>query len=108
MDSTLTDRAGVSPHTLRGLHAVAGISEVSLQKLVRAAEELRLEAEVAALENERWLEELRKFRDKVGGRNKAADLLRVNPTYLGRVLRGEKPMTAEMVKRLRERLLNVT
>jgi plasmid maintenance system antidote protein VapI len=44
----------------------------------------------------------------VGGRNKAADLLRVNPTYLGRVLRGEKPMTAEMVKRLRERLLNVT
>ena len=52
-DSALTDRAGVSPHTLRGLRAVAGIPEVSLQKLVRAVEELRLEAEAAALENER-------------------------------------------------------
>jgi hypothetical protein len=59
-----------------------------------------LEAEAAALENERWLEELRKFRDKVGGRNKAADLLRVDRTYLGRVLRREKPMTAELRKRV--------
>jgi hypothetical protein len=101
-DRTLTDRAGVSPHTLRKLHAVAGISQESLDRMVRAAEELRLEAEAAAAENERWLEELRAFCKKIGGRNKTADLLRVDRTYLGRVLGGKKPMTEAIIELLRE------
>ena len=37
------------------------------------------------------LEELKRLRDRVGGRNKLAELLGVSGPYLGRVLRGEKP-----------------
>ena len=70
--------------------------------MVRAAEELRQEGEARELETTRWLEDLRSFRDKVGGRNKAADLLGIDRTYFGRVLRGEKPMTPEMYGRLKE------
>ena len=69
---------------------------------MRAAEEMRKEAELAEAEDEQWLERLRELRDKVGGRNKLADLLGLDPTYLGRVLRGQKPMTAGMIERLRE------
>ena len=103
-DRTLADRAGVSPHTLAKLRAVAGISPESLERMVRAAEVLRQEAEAAAAENERWLQELRKLRANVGSRNKTADLLRFDRTYLGRLLRGEKPMTEAIIERLRELL----
>ena len=43
---------------------------------------------------------LRWLRDEVGGRNKLARLLGVTGPYLGRVLRGEKPMTEELAERL--------
>jgi plasmid maintenance system antidote protein VapI len=36
-----------------------------------------------------------------GGRNKLAELLGVSGPYLGRVLGGKKPMTAEMIERLK-------
>ena len=36
-----------------------------------------------------------------GGRNKLASLLGVSGPYLGRVLGGKKPMTAEVVSRLK-------
>jgi plasmid maintenance system antidote protein VapI len=41
------------------------------------------------------------FGIKWAGRNKLATLLGVTGPYLGRVLSGEKPMTAEMIGRLR-------
>jgi len=46
------------------------------------------------------LEELRRLRDQVGGRNKLAKLLGVTGPYLGRVLRRDKPMTEELAERL--------
>jgi transcriptional regulator with XRE-family HTH domain len=101
-DRVLVDRARVSPHTLRGLHAGKHLSDDSLQRLARAAEELRQEAGLAAVEKEGWLEKLRELSAQVGGRNRLAKLLGVSGPYLGRVLRAEKPMTAEMVGRLRE------
>lgn len=100
-DRTLSERADVSPHTLRKLRRVAGISQESLDRVVRTVEELRQEAEAAAAENKHWLEELRKFCKKMGGRNKGADLLGMERTYIGRVLSGEKAMTAGLVERLR-------
>ena len=48
---------------------------------------------------EKALTGLRRLREKVGGRNKLAKLLGVSGPYLGRVLRGEKPMTGQMIER---------
>jgi len=69
-------------------------------KLFRAAEAPRQEADPVAAAMDKALEELRRLRDKVGGRNKLAKLLGVTGPYLGRVLRGEKPMTEELVAKL--------
>jgi len=101
-DRVLVDRARVSPHTLRGLHAGKRVSDDSLQRLVSAIEELRQETGPAEEEKERWLEKLRELCAQAGGRNNLAKLLGVSGPYLGRVLRAEKPMTVEMVERLRE------
>jgi transcriptional regulator with XRE-family HTH domain len=68
--------------------------------LVCAAEALRQEADPIAAENERWLQKARELRDQVGGRNKLAKLLGVTGPYLGRVLRGENPITAKLIERL--------
>jgi plasmid maintenance system antidote protein VapI len=46
------------------------------------------------------LKELRRLKEKVGGRNKLADLLGVSRPHTGRVLKGEKPMTEELIERL--------
>ena len=54
------------------------------------------------MEKEDWRAKLRELCDQAGGRNKLARLLGVTGPYLGRVLRGAKPMTDEMVKRIRE------
>jgi hypothetical protein len=99
-DRALLDGAKVSHHTLAGLREGKRISDESFFRLVRAAEALGQEADPVAKENQKWLEKLREFRDHVGGRNKLAKLLGVSGPYLGRVLSGEKPMTAEMVERL--------
>ena len=56
------------------------------------------------------LTDLRRLKDKVGGRNKLAKLLGVTGPYIGRVLSGEKPMTeelAERLARLREELSDI-
>jgi hypothetical protein len=44
--------------------------------------------------------DLRRLKEKVGGRNKLAKLLGVTGPYIGRVLSGEKPMTEELGERL--------
>jgi hypothetical protein len=38
----------------------------------------------------------------LGGRNKLADQLGVSRPYIGRVLKGEKPMTEELVEKFNE------
>jgi hypothetical protein len=59
------------------------------------------EADPKAAAIDRALEELRRLCLQVGGRNKLAKLLGVSAPYLGRVLRGEKPMTEELIARLK-------
>jgi hypothetical protein len=95
-DRKLLDRASVSHHTLAGLREGKRIEDASLMKLFRAAEALRHEADPIAAAMDKALEELRRLRDEVGGRNKLAKLLGVTGPYLGRVLSGEKPMTGEL------------
>ncbi len=99
-DRKLLEEAKVSHHTLAALRDGRRIADASLMKLFRAAEALRQEADPKAAAMEKALEELRWLRDKVGGRNKLAKLLGVTGPYLGRVLRGEKPMTEELAERL--------
>src|SRR5271166_125676 len=100
-DRKLLEEAKVSHHTLVGLREGKRIADASLMKLFRAAEALRLEADPIGAAMDKALEELRRLRDKVGGRNKLAKLLGVTGPYLGRVLRGEKPMTEELNYKLK-------
>ncbi len=99
-DRKLLDRAKVSPHTLKTLREGKSIGDASLTMLFRAAEALRLEADPIAAAMDNALEELRRLRDEFGGRNKLAKLLGVSGPYLGRVLRGEKPMTVELTTKV--------
>jgi predicted transcriptional regulator len=73
---------------------------VSLTQLVQAAEELRHEAETAGVEKNAARSELLKLRDQLGGRNKLARRLDVSGPYLGRVLRGEKPITSRLIAKI--------
>jgi transcriptional regulator with XRE-family HTH domain len=100
-DRALLGRAGVSAHTLRNLRKGVPISDKSLFQLVRAVEQLRHETEPVAAVNARWLQKLREFLSLVGSQNKLAKMLGVSRPYLGRVLSGEKPVTAKMIERLR-------
>jgi hypothetical protein len=99
-DSTLIEQAHVSRHTLVDLRRGRRMRSTSLLRLARAAEELRKEGSTSSAEREDWLCYAHELKDAVGGRNKLADLLSVSRPYIGRVLNGEKPLTAEMIKRL--------
>src|ERR1700722_9903367 len=101
-DRPLLEEANVHHHTLAGLREGKRIADISLMKLFRAAEALRQEADPKAAAMDKALKDLRRLRDKVGGRNKLAKLLGVTGPYIGRVLSGEKPMTEELVWKLRE------
>ena len=97
----LCGRAGVSAHTLRNLRKAVRISDKSLFCLVWAAEQLRQETEPVAAVNAKWLQQAHELLSLVGNQNKLAKLLGVSRPYLGRVLSGEKPITAGMIERLR-------
>jgi hypothetical protein len=99
-DRALLGRAGLSAHALRNLRKGVPISDKSLFQLVRAAEQLCHETEPIAAVNERWLQKARELLTLVGSQNKLAKLLGVSRPYLGRVLSGERPMTAGMIERL--------
>jgi hypothetical protein len=101
-DRRLLEEAKVSHHTRTGLREGKRIADASLMKLFRAAEALRHEADPIGAAMEKALTELRRLRDQVGGRNKLAKLLGVTGPYLGRVLRGEKPMTDELAAKIEE------
>jgi transcriptional regulator with XRE-family HTH domain len=100
-DRVLCMRAHVSRHTLAELRDGKAESSRSLRQLVQAAEELRREAAATEAQARSCLENLRNLRDKVGGRNKLAKLLGVSAPYLGRVLRGKKLATEQLVQKTR-------
>jgi hypothetical protein len=97
----LCGRAGVSTHTLGNLRKGKRISDKSLFRLVRAAEQLRQETEPVEVENAKWLQKLRELLRLEGSQSKLRKLLGVSRPYLGRVLSGEKPITAGMIERIR-------
>jgi transcriptional regulator with XRE-family HTH domain len=97
-DRRLLEEAKIHHHTLAGLREGKRIADASLMKLFRAAEALRQEADPVAAAMDKALEELQRLRGQVGGRNKLAKLLGVSAPYLGRVIRGEKPMTEELAR----------
>jgi hypothetical protein len=76
------------------------VEDDALQRLASAVEELRRVASQANREAEDWLEVARELTKKLGARNKLAAALRVSGPYLGRVLRGVKPVTAELIVKL--------
>jgi hypothetical protein len=99
-DRQLLDEAEVSHHTLAGLKDGKRVADASLFKLFRAAEALRQKADPVAAAMDKALRDLRRLKEKVGGRNKLADLLGVSRPYVGRLLKGEKPMSEELAAKL--------
>jgi transcriptional regulator with XRE-family HTH domain len=91
----------MSAHTLRNLRKGVPISDKSLFRLVRATEQLRQETEPVEMENAKWLQKARDLLSLVGSQSKLANLLGVSRPYLGRVLKGGKPITAGMIERLK-------
>jgi hypothetical protein len=77
-------------------------------KLFRATEALRREADPVAAAMDKALKDLRRLKEKVGGRNTLAKKLGVSGPYLGRVLKGEKPMTGELAEKLAQAGDNAT
>jgi hypothetical protein len=100
-DRELLGRAKVSPHSLKRLRAGKRVGDEILHRLASAAEKLRLERGPALAEREKWLKVTRELMIKMGGRNKLAAALGVDGSYLGRVIGEKKPMTAEMIERLK-------
>jgi hypothetical protein len=100
-DRRLLDEAEVSHHTLAGLKEGKRIADASLMKLFRAAEALRREADPVAAAMDKALKDLRRLKEKIGGRNKLTKLFDVTGPYIGRVLKAEKPMTEELADKLR-------
>jgi hypothetical protein len=98
-DRELLGRAKVSPHSLKRLRAGKRVGDDLLHRLASAAERLRLERGPALTEREKWLQIARELMMKMGGRNKLAFALDVSGPYLGRVLGGKRPMTAELIER---------
>ncbi|MDB5595656.1 MAG: hypothetical protein JWM36_2617 [Hyphomicrobiales bacterium] len=101
-DRALCEGAGVSHHTLASLRAGTTISAESLLNLVQAVVELRLSSDAMKSEAELGPRRLVAMRERLGGRNKLAKRLKVTGPYLGRVLSGERPITANLEARLEE------
>jgi hypothetical protein len=100
-DRELLRRAKVSPRSLKRLRAGKRVGDDLLHRLASAAEKLRLERGPALAEKYEWLWIARELMTKIGGRNKLATALGVSGPYLGRVLGAKKPMTSEMIERLK-------
>jgi transcriptional regulator with XRE-family HTH domain len=99
-DRTLVERAEVSNRTLSALKNGRLVSESSLSKLMRAADGLRQEMHAQEGEHGEYLRQLRELSKMMGGRNNIAKALEVTGPYLGRVLRGEKPITDALIAKL--------
>ena len=100
-DRELLGRAKVSPRSLKRLRAGERVGDDLLHRLASAAERLRLEHGPEREEREKWLRIARGLMIKMGGRNKLAAALCVSGPYLGRVLGGKKPMTAQLIEKLK-------
>jgi hypothetical protein len=100
-DRELLGRAKVSSRSLKRLRAGKRVGDDLLHRLATAAERLRLEHGPARAEREKWLQIARELMIKMGGRNKLARLLSVSGPYLGRVLSAKKPMTAQLIERIK-------
>jgi hypothetical protein len=101
-DRTLLDRAKVSPHTIKVLRSGKVVGNDVLQRLASAVEELSREATQIESEAEHWLGVARELAKELGGRNRLAEALGVTGPYLGRVLRGIKPISSELTQKLQK------
>ena len=98
----LADEAGVSHHTLAAMRNRHSISNAALLRIAIAAERLRGERDLGRTDVDTALRRLREMEKQLGGRNSLAVLLGYDATYVGRVLAGKKPVTAEMQRRIRK------
>jgi transcriptional regulator with XRE-family HTH domain len=106
-DAELLRRAGVSHHTLGALRQGRRVAAQSLLSLAQAAERLRLEFETSERNQQRWLQVGQQLAEKMGSVAKLALVLGVTRQYLGRVLKGEKPLTSELADRLAKQVGSV-
>ncbi len=100
-DRSLLAQAKVSPHTLKAFRSGRRTSSDVPRRLASAVEELGREGSQSQSEVEYWLGVARARAKQLGGRNKLAAALGVSGPYLGRVLRGIKPLSTELISKLK-------
>ena len=83
------------------------IDDKSLENLVRAANHFIGEAHVGEVAKKTNLEDLRQLLTLFGSRNALARHLGVSGPYLGRVLSGEKPMTAPLAEKINSAIRDI-
>jgi len=101
-DRQLATAARVSHHTLAALRNCGRVTMRSMFAVVCGLEALRQEHEVAAGDQQRWLEIARRLRDELGSGNKLADLLGVSRPYMHRLLTGRKPPSRRLIAKLHD------
>jgi hypothetical protein len=99
-DRFLIDRARVSHHTLAAMRRGGRVSMSALLSLLNAAGELNAEAEGEQLAAKSAVTLLQRLSEDLGSIAAVANRLGLTRQYLGRVLRGEKPMTEQLSRRL--------
>lgn len=98
-DRALCTRAGLSHHTLAKLRRGEG-KPTDLDRLLGAIEAIRKDQEDQQQSDQGLIEKARATATTLGGVAALASLLGVSRQYLGRVLKGERPMSDEMRRQL--------
>ena len=101
-DRTLIERARIGRASMVAFRRRGRVALQTLLNLATAAEALRREAQAARSEGDEAMASLRRLAEDAGSIAKAALRLGLTRQYVGRVLRGEKPMTDELAARLRK------
>jgi hypothetical protein len=97
----IRDAARVSDHTLANARKGIAVAPAALRRVASAAISLRDKFLNSQTETEELLAWARDAMIEVGGRNAFARLIDTDPTYLGRVLSGQKAASEELLAKFR-------
>ena len=93
-DRELSRRAGVSHHTISKLRAGSVVDTASVRSLVLTLEPMRKENTESAKDDGHMLKELNALSGQIG-QKKLAEMVRLSPTYLSRILAEKRPAPSE-------------
>ena len=99
-DRELCNDARISHHTLAALRNCKWIAVDTLLRVAHAGERLRKERLATREQEQEARRALQRLSARLGGRNRLASLLNISSPYAGRLLKGERPLTHEIMTRI--------